>query len=296
MTRFRVLYDMEYLDMDCNGLPFDPLTWVDDSVGTYATNFAIALAGILTAVLLAVVRKRKEADTLLMVGIFASAAVGFFVAGVGHIVFRTNDAPYFKAVYSLSYAFNGLSGLLTLQYGLKLIDCFGSTDEGAMYKYKRGVYIVLSLAAVVPIILSVVWSSLLVVIAMNTIAAFLLIFAYLRRATTKPNTKNNRWYYVLKAAGVVTIVASGIVQLFLQSKCGSEAAYKDCFRECPFKNPAVFNHNGLFHIIYLVGMILLAWGEVQAPSLLLGEDILTTGKRQTDDTFANEGNIEEMKL
>ena len=47
--------------------------------------------------------------------------------------------------------------------------------------------------------------------------------------------------------------ATGIVvQVALASWCG-EDAYQDCFVECPL--PVNFNHNALFHVLVVVGML-----------------------------------------
>ena len=44
-----------------------------------------------------------------------------------------------------------------------------------------------------------------------------------------------------------------IVQVTLESRCGDDG-YEDCFVDCPL--PANFNHNALFHVLVVVGMLI----------------------------------------
>merc|ERR1712232_20823 len=59
-------------------------------------------------------------------------------------------------------------------------------------------------------------------------------------------------------AGIVFQIAGFAVQIALSPTCG-DAAYENCFRDCPLPAP-YFNHNALFHVLYAVGMVPVAIG------------------------------------
>ena len=73
-------------------------------------------------------------------------------------------------------------------------------------------------------------------------------------------------YFIGKAFGTVTMILGYVIQGSLTGTCG-DSAYAKCFVDCPLSNPMIFNHNALFHVVYLAGMCLLGVFEDLSPSV-----------------------------
>ena len=59
----------------------------------------------------------------------------------------------------------------------------------------------------------------------------------------------------LAGIGFMLTLAGLFLQLGLAPTCGS-AAYDDCFQDCFLPSPGTFNHNGLFHVMIILAMII----------------------------------------
>jgi hypothetical protein len=89
---------------------------------------------------------------------------------------------------------------------------------------------------------------------------------------------------IAKGFGVLLMFFGLIVQLLLRGTCGG-GGYEDCFEECPLPNPSKFNHNALFHLLHMFGVLLLAVAEDRHPSLPAekGEDNASEGETINED-------------
>ena len=110
----RELYSQAYIDSECT-IPYDAKTRVDNTVGTWATNFAIAVVGIIVTYKL--IRKCHPSLPLF----FAFTSVGYIIAGIGHIIVQSTEDPFKKPVEIVSYIFVGLGATFIFHYGLKII-------------------------------------------------------------------------------------------------------------------------------------------------------------------------------
>ena len=73
-------------------------------------------------------------------------------------------------------------------------------------------------------------------------------------------------YFIGKALGTVSMILGYVLQALLAGKCG-DSAYEKCFADCPLPKPMIFNHNALFHVVYLIGMVVLGLFEDISPSV-----------------------------
>ncbi len=65
----------------------------------------------------------------------------------------------------------------------------------------------------------------------------------------------------LRTIGLAAMITGLVVQVILAPACDDRGYEKNCFQDCPLLDPTVFNHNALFHLIYMFGLIFLAVGE-----------------------------------
>ena len=92
---FRLLYDREYVDSDCDPSLCDASRNVDNTVGTVATNYIICVLGVIYAVLFLRQKQFVWASYFLLTGI------GYGVAGIGHVLLETVGDPVFdRAKYA----------------------------------------------------------------------------------------------------------------------------------------------------------------------------------------------------
>uniref|UniRef100_A0A7S3Q8B1 Uncharacterized protein n=1 Tax=Chaetoceros debilis TaxID=122233 RepID=A0A7S3Q8B1_9STRA len=84
-----------------------------------------------------------------------------------------------------------------------------------------------------------------------------------------------------KLVGMLVSVLSLTPQIILSGACGDDG-YKACFEDCPL-DPIKFNHNALFHVILLIGYVILAWAEDKSPSVIAGVNGAKSDDEKSDD-------------
>lgn len=89
------------------------------------------------------------------------------------------------------------------------------------------------------------------------------------------------FFNLIKAFGIFVVVSSFLTQFSLRGKCGDDG-YVVCFEECPL-DPIRFNHNALFHVILLIGLVILAWADDISPSVEANVDRATSDDERNDD-------------
>ena len=253
----RILFDQEFLDAGCPIELYDETREVDDTVGTYLTNFLITVLCILASWKLQTsspasnsTTPMKVVDPLMSIGFFLSTAVTYFVAGIGHIIIkRETETLKSDIILYLTFSFNSLSVISLVLYALKIV---GITRTSTNSK-KRNIWWITTIILCGALICFVALKLTLAFAAMNSISFLLMIAVYLY--DSKCNFDG-----ILKAVAILSLVGSWIVQIILTPVCDKDG-YIDCFKDCPFPNPGTFNHNGLFHLLYAAGLMFLAWAE-----------------------------------
>ena len=251
----RILYDQNFIDAGCPEADYNQDFEVDDTVGTWSTNFIVALVGVVAFVKLGSYgcTSASHYSNVLMPYFFLAMGISYFVAAIGHIVVTSRSQTQSNAIFQIitSVLFGGSSILLAL-YGLALVNICMLSPE----KWKKGIWwTTLTLLTAV-----VVYAA----IDMKAAVSFMGMLVYL--TTTVLYLVARPKIYVVKALSTLIMLVSLVIQIILRTKCG-DPAYVDCFKNCPFNNPMVFNHNGLFHVVYFIGIAILFVAEDRNPSV-----------------------------
>jgi hypothetical protein len=223
----RILYDPVFVAGSNCTLDYDETTNLDTTVGTYVTNYVIGFVGVVSAVVTLSRHKSKW-----LARYFFITAVAYAIAGVGHQVIdaTTNKSkPFIEIVSSLLV----LIGLLTLEFSIV-----------SRQKYRIGLVAFLVLV----VGLTVGFASTIILAICIALSYFVISLHY---------CLNPKDY--LPALGCLAIAVGMVVQVALRSVCG-DAAYSTCWQDCPLKDPMKFNHNALFHVFIVIGLLLQALG------------------------------------
>jgi len=277
-TVSRLLYNQDFVAAGCPTEGYDVDFEVDDTVGTWITNFIIFLFGLVAFIKFgsygcASTPYSKQISALLPYFIL-NISLAFLVAAVGHIIVDQRSDKLDKTITEvLTIWFFDCSSILLALYGLKLFDVGMDSPQ----KWKKGIW------WTVLVLLSgfAIYS-----LAMPSLgnASILGMVVYLVTAVSYAVARPELW--IVKALGPAVMLAGILVQVFLRGKCG-DTAYIDCFENCPLPNPMKFNHNGLFHLVYWLGMVILSVAEDYSPSVIITTDT-TAGKENDDKNSSSE--------
>ena len=252
----RILYDQNFIDAGCPEADYNQDFELDTTIGTWSTNFVIFFVGVTAFVKLGSYGRASASHyiNVLMPYFFLATGISFFVAGIGHIVVTSRSQKLSKAIFEMiSAVFLGGSSILLALYGLALVNICMLSPE----KWKKGIWwTTLTLLTIV-----VVYAVVEMIYAIVLMSMLVYLTTTLLYLVARPKI------YVIKALGTLIMLAGFVIQIGLRTKCG-DPAYKDCFKNCPLKNPMVFNHNGLFHVVYLVGIAILFVAEDRNPSVV----------------------------
>jgi len=253
-------YDLDYLESGFE-LEYDETTKADDLIGTYVTNYAVFIVGLISAVIIWLTTQHKGG---IMTCYFLFVGLGYGFAGVGHQFF-SNDIG--KISYTL--------GLIVVHIGNTFLALL------AIRFFTSSLYATVGCAAINLIIIIFIgikgFEPALITGAAIDVGATVVFLVQARVQI------GFRFAFVAKALGIVIQLAGGMVQFLLSSKCGPKA-YEDCFEECPLHYN--FNHNALFHVIFLVALLVLLVSEIIVPShyfLKSAEHKDTNFKSTTDE-------------
>lgn len=288
----RTLYDQEYLDSGCTlDNLYDKNISVDDTLWTYATNFAVTAVCLLNAIFI----HRNSTSTNnqnIMVGFFVFCALAFGIAGFNHALIHEIDHPSKSPIqmatvglYSMSTVFLTMAFLnqntsnriirnsvLLLGIGITV---YGTVKEGYSLV---GTYQVVALFFIV---------------AISMYTVFVTFFSLVKRKNKEDNTDTSssrtRNHILLFAsmkslAGMIMII-SMMIQLLLSEECGADG-YEVCFKDCPLPDAGKFNHNALYHVLYLIGVLLFGWAEYKYPTT--SKVTSSKGGRTDDDMTTND--------
>mmetsp|Transcript_37718 Transcript_37718/g.38084 ORF Transcript_37718/g.38084 Transcript_37718/m.38084 type:complete len:216 (+) Transcript_37718:93-740(+) len=168
---------------------------------------------------------------------FLSMAISFFVAAIGYIFVRSRSDEQAKVSFEgLTVAFFGVSTIFLVLYGLELFQITMFSPEN----WKKGIWWTTSVLLTAVVVYSTVEVS-LAYISMLGMLVYLIITVLLLVARPK--------LWIAKALGTATLFASLVAQI-------------------------TFNHNGLFHVLYLVGIVILFRAENCNPSVMCGDGVI----------------------
>lgn len=249
----RTLYDNEYLASGC-AIQFEESTNVDNVAWTWATSYALAGTALISAAL--ILRKQKT-KAILMIMYFLFTGIGHAIAGASHQFAETKDDWEYQILGGIAIGFvlfgNAIlmrTGILFFFYGLSLIAnvlwiAINGGIFAATFIFDSQQVLVAGLALGV------------------TNLAMCILYTWVCCCWEK--LPGSKWAMVAKILAMMTNIAALIEQFVLSGTCGV-GGYEDCFANCPLSDPTVFNHNALFHILLLVGVCLLAIGELALPT------------------------------
>lgn len=273
----RSLYSQQFLDFNCNAIQFGgqaglDLTKVDDTIGTWSTNYAILAIGLLGFFVFSCMKDPLVASShrrfAFTSSYFGLTGLGYGVAGINHQISSLETDPKF---YFVAYILTILGALaLQLQIGMNW------KASGNPKNWYNLLAILIGFAAVLVI---AVWYIVIVV------GAYLIV--------------SNLWFVVyfgvikdwLASAGAVFVVAGFLVQFFMAPSCG-DRGYEDCFQDCILPDPMTFNHNALFHVLVIVGMLLHLFARFVPLEAFeqAGNRRRTVSKKEGDDVAVVESN------
>ncbi len=262
----RILYDYEFINAGCPVEDYNSVYDPDDTIATYSTNFLITLVCLIFATFI-LLRKGHESQTknkYYMATFFIGVGLGFFVAGVAHAVIKTSDDP----TYIIYARFTRLPAGLGASALLLLLLKFYGLDRSAAAPWN---IVWWSLATIVVLFASItsIVEQLLFINQVFFLAAHLCAALVYFQQMCCNNSRNivtssmiKRKDLGIRGFAFVILLGSMLIQMLLAPLCGI-GGYKDCFEKCPLPAPT-FNHNALFHVLYLIGLIVLGWNELQA--------------------------------
>lgn len=271
-TTSRIMYDTDFVELGCPSELFDPITTVDNTIGTYATNFAIAVVCLVVAWMMRGGKGSKKENTNnatikscdpLITYYFLSTAISFLIAGISHVVVQQKSDMAKPITERFAYFFHGVASILLVLYGMKVLGVSRTRNPKKVYWW------VVTLILTIIVMYAVIVNNLTFVGVLGIVASLFIAVVYVGQICKTKNGENEegneKTFYVVKALGAATMIGGNLIQLILAPKCG-DAAYEECFVNCPLPDPTVFNHNGLFHVVFLIGLMILAFGEISSPS------------------------------
>lgn len=291
---------VEYISSNCT-IEFDPSFGVDDTVGTYVTNYLIAALGIPFGILFlarvyaccgCLVRQHAptkatpplstpQNTTLFWQALyFLLAGAGYGAAGLQHQFYHTvDDLPY-----ALQWGAVILVGLSLVPLQLSVTESWEDESRRVII-LSRLVYVGI---VVVVVVLTFVFETLMAVGVYNFVVLACTGVYHIRCF----KRSGCHIMHYISATGNALVMAGLAVQVLLSPVCGPYEGYKNCFRDCPLPtDPLRFNHNALFHAMVAIGLVFQAIGWWWLP---VGDDRSSDDKGKQnaseliDDSFSND--------
>lgn len=238
----RQLYDMDYVKGGCQGDP-PPGTNFDNTAGTYATNYAILVVGVLGTV--AAVSRLPMPNKAAAASFFLLTGGGYGLAGYGHqFIQGEGHHPVFTISYVLVTV--GKIGLLVLVNEMltSVSSCVGTALRIGLnvMSVLVGTVVVYFIAAQNNMLLAGIFHGVCFLYA-------LIVWAVMCKCDL--------------VIGALLCAVGLAIQPVLAEKCG-DPGYASCWKDCPLPAP-YFNHNALFHTFFAVGLLVLAIGTLRMP-------------------------------
>jgi hypothetical protein len=260
----RSLYNEEYVASGCVG-DFPEGTDLDDTVGTWSTNYVTFGLCLLTSLFLVYQIRRSPPGSssdirrwafivhLLILG------SGFCLAAVAHQVIQTRDEypneRWFWNV-ALSFVVWSLPFLIIGQSPRLLEPEARRTRNMIVSAYLFAGAVVFSLA-------NIDLAFLFAGVCLLVTSLVLLVWNLIILATGRYNHKSlNRVSCILWIFSQLSLAVGLLVQVILAPVC-SHAAYQDCFEDCPL--PYDMNHNFVYHIFQITSVLFVSCGALVLP-------------------------------
>lgn len=247
----RELYSQLYLESNCT-LPFNDTTTVDDTIGTYTTNYLILVIGLVIAFLLALnipnSKNRRCCCSRPIIFYFVFTALGYGLAGLSHQMIHTKEDKWNQKLNPIYYALV-LAGNTSLLASVLFPSPCNCNDNACRNGFLGTALFGLHVAILV----------ISVKVGESVLGIFLLVSVIGMAAVYTSNCEKSCWN-VAKSCSMIIYAGGLIVQVTLRKTCGDKG-YRNCFRDCPLPNPANFNHNALFHLMVLTSLISLGIAE-----------------------------------
>ena len=274
----RELYDADYVAENCPPSEYDSDTQLDNTVGTWATNYVILGVGLLGCLLILVrmrlqqQKQQPDADNnnhkrkVWIALYFGGTGLAYGIGGFGH-QWHDSLAEKSDAWDIATHIVNALA-LLSLQFYV------------ALPILERTFRVVVTLICVA--FLAVAWA-----LQEQAIMGLYMVLVLFGMGFYFFSWKQRDW---VPSAGCIVYMSGLLVQVILAGRCG-DAGYQDnCFRDCPLPDPMTFNHNALFHVLVAAGLTIQLFGRYTTP-------IITTIDNQEGDASGlrsstrNSGNL-----
>ena len=289
----RSLFDSEYIQSGCDPLLLDEDEAVDNTVGTWSTNYAIFAVGLFFVIKLTScppfkrntsldagdakknenlneafgdnnkteihvenMRKKKRFNVYLILW-FAMNALSFGIAGIQHQIVSTRNSPARIPLEVISWLLFQLGNIALLLMLFEMTNVY-PRNASTCKQITWYIGIVISLAVFV---LTIVMESLLYAGVLGLLLYIATIAVNIMAAT---KDGKNIIHYTSKIVGVALLIFGLLVWVTLHPKCGWPE-YENCFEECPL--PFEFNHNALFHLLFAIGLVICGWSEDISPSV-----------------------------
>lgn len=263
----RFLYDFEFINAGCPAADHNPLLDVDNTFATYFTNFMITLVCLIFAATIFIIKKSQQSKNYYMVYFLIGIGLLFFVSAVGHVVVTSSDQPTISMYVGLAIIPNSFGSIALL---LLLLSFYG-IDRSAAAPWNIlwwSITVILVSFAIISVIFAEVLISVQLILFLATHVCASIV--YFQKMCCKCNSSSShhdhnlmrRKYFGITGFGFIIMISGIGVQFLLAPYCG-DGQYENCFDKCPLPAPT-FNHNALFHVLYLIGTILIGVSEIHA--------------------------------
>lgn len=232
----RLLWDSEYVEGGCEGEGPPPNTAVDNSPGTWITNYLIGAVSLGLSILILVMRRKSPSlDSKMAIFFHFFTGLGFSIAGYMHQISTVTSDEY--VLGRLAYTSILIGNAFFAYLGMKIAG-WGSTR------------------VLMPIILTCITVIVYVALTFDMLVTYIfLVFTTIVMFAICLSRRSSSGR--LKPVGVGFLLAGFILQQGLASLCGA-GGYSDCWKSCPLPAQS-FNHNALFHTMYALGLSILGF-------------------------------------
>lgn len=230
----RKLYDLDWIEHGCNG-SYPNGTIIDDTFGTYVSNYLIGSIGLIAAVVMATDAKATNLYKISSICYFTFTAIGYTIAGVLHQILHVDTQPSLPK-YKIWWTFSFV-GVLIGSAALCVLGNHLLPWPSPIVKMLDGIVLAIHAAIIIENFIDPQ------MIATGALSGTVVLYLLAVWAATC------QWG---KAFSMFSCAVGFVTEASLAIVCGDDA-YKSCFAECPLPAP-YFNHNALFHVLYALGI------------------------------------------
>ena len=242
----RKVYDNDFLDSNCK-LPYDEDTKMDNLEWTGNMNFIFSAVILLAGSAVWYKSERKRADRYIAgFLIMASISYGLIPGIIRKAVDRLQDGFVYTLPQRIVLTGIHVAHMLLMYAGVRSVS--GKLSVTDFWLVFNIVVIICALLKLAVVVVSV---------------GFIIGIFMLGVFTFQAIKKNSKVW--IKALAMAVSTFALIEQSVLARSCG-DAAYENCFQDCPLPNPKVFNHNALQMLLFIIAFVLLALGEILVPA------------------------------